>query len=71
MTKRFVVASDVNPRDGIGVELYVDEVLAVEVFRDDTLRARTVTLHVKSALLEDVESCIAKFRAENLWDFIE
>ncbi|MBM7424680.1 GNAT family N-acetyltransferase [Spongiibacter marinus] len=32
---RVVVASDINPRDGIGVEIYIDEDLVLEIFRDE------------------------------------
>ena len=31
----YVVASDVNPRDGIGLETYVNGSLLMEIFRDD------------------------------------
>lgn len=33
---RTVIASDVNKRDGIGVKIYRDNKLVVEIFRDDT-----------------------------------
>ena len=33
---RTIVASDVNLRDGIGVEIYRNNELVVEIFRDDT-----------------------------------
>ena len=65
------MASDVNPRDGIGVELYYDDTLIMEVFRDDAQRTRTVAFHVESVSVEDVEACIEKFREEDLWSFIE
>ena len=67
---KFVIASDINPRDGIGVELYLDSELQVEVFRDDTLKTRYVTLFKDNVELDHVEQCIAKFKQKNLWDFI-
>jgi len=67
---KFVIASDINRRDGIGVELYLDSELQVEVFRDDTLKTRYVTLFKDNVELDHVEQCIAKFKQENLWDFI-
>lgn len=32
---RVEIVSDVNQRDGIGVEIYQDNELIVEIFRDD------------------------------------
>lgn len=41
---RFEIASDVNSRDGIGVEIYRDNKLKVEIFRDDTKRNRIISI---------------------------
>ncbi|BFN13953.1 hypothetical protein FH712_15130 [Marinobacter nauticus] len=68
---RVVVASDVNPRDGIGVEIYQDDELVIEIFRDDTERTRTVTVFRDSVSLELMEKAIQRFKDEGLWDFIE
>lgn len=68
---RIIIASDVNPRDGIGVELYRNDEILVEVFRDDTKRTRTVSLFKDSVSLELVEEAIQKFKDAGLWDFIE
>jgi hypothetical protein len=68
---RVVIASDVNPRDGIGVEIYRDNELVVEIFRDDTKRTRTVTVFNESVSLELMEECIQIFRKEIPWGFIE
>lgn len=68
---RVVVASDVNPRDGIGVEIYRDDELIVEIFRDDTDRTRTVTVFKDSISLELMEEFIQIFKKEIPWDFIE
>ncbi|WP_053909481.1 hypothetical protein [Pseudoalteromonas sp. SW0106-04] len=68
---RVVVASDVNPRDGIGVEIYRDDELVVEIFRDDTERTRTVTVFKESISLELMEESIQTFKREISWDFIE
>jgi len=68
---RVVVASDVNPRDGIGVEIYRDDELIVEIFRDDTDRTRTVTVFKDSISLELMEESIQIFKKEIPWDFIE
>lgn len=68
---RVVVASDVNPRDGIGVEIYIDEDLVLEIFRDDTERTRTVTVFKEAVSLELMEESISIFKKEIPWDFIE
>jgi hypothetical protein len=41
---RIEIASDVNKRDGIGIEVYIDNKLIVEIFRDDTNLTRTITM---------------------------
>ena len=40
---RFEIASDVDERDGMGLEVYRDNELIVEIFRDDENKQRTVT----------------------------
>lgn len=40
---KIVVASDVNQRDGIGIEVYANEKLILEIFRDDTEKSKTIT----------------------------
>jgi len=41
---RIIIASDINKRDGIGVEIWREDKLVIEIFRDDTKRTRTVKL---------------------------
>ena len=67
---RVVIASDVNPRDGIGVEIYRDDELVVEIFRDDRERTRTVTVFKDSVSLGLMEESIQVFKKEIPWDFI-
>ena len=69
--EKVIVASDVNPRDGIGVEYYVNEELLVEVFRDDTERTRTVTVFKENVSLEQMERAISLFKQEITWEFTE
>ena len=66
-----IVASDVNPRDGIGVEIYVDDELLIEIFRDDTERTRVITTYRDVFSLEEMEGFIQIFKEEIPWDFIE
>ena len=68
---KVIVASDVNPRDGIGVEMYRDEELTIEIFRDDTERTRTVTVFKDNVSLEQMEKAIEIFKKEIPWEFIE
>ena len=68
---KVVVASDVNTRDGIGVEIYLGDELFVEIFRDDTKKSREVTLYKKDVPLELLEESISIFKKEIPWDFIE
>lgn len=70
-TEKVIVASDVNSRDGIGVELYDGDTLLVEIFRDDTERTRTVTVFQENVPLERMERAIELFKKEIPWDFIE
>ncbi|NBB32083.1 hypothetical protein [Cellulophaga sp. BC115SP] len=68
---RTIVASDVNLRDGIGVEIYRNDELVVEIFRDDTQLTRTVTIFKQEIGLELLEECIEIFKKEIPWDFID
>jgi len=67
---RTIIASDVSDRDGIGVEIYRDNELVVEILRDDTKCTRTVTIFKKDIGLELLEECIEIFKKEIPWDFI-
>lgn len=67
---RTIIASDGNQRDGIGVEIYRNDELVVEIFRDDTKCTRTVTIFRKDISLELLEESIAIFKKEIPWDFI-
>ncbi|MEC7518949.1 MAG: hypothetical protein VYE22_03735 [Myxococcota bacterium] len=63
-----LVASDVSGRDGIGVEIYADGELVLEIFRDDTARTRTVS-QFASLDFELLEQALAVFREKIPWDF--
>lgn len=68
---RVIIASDVNKRDGIGVEIYRNDELLVEIFRDDTKQTRTVTLYKQDIDLALIEESILTFKKEIPWDFID
>lgn len=68
----YTIASDVGTeRDGIGIEIYQDNQLLLEVFRDDRKKRREVTLYQPALDLELVEQAIALFKQEIPWDFQE
>lgn len=68
---RIEIASDVNTRDGIGIEVYKDNKLILEIFRDDTDKSRVITLWDKEIGLADMEYYIKIFKEEIPWEFIE
>lgn len=69
---RVEIASNVSGnRDGIGVQIYLDDELVIEIFRDDTKRTRTVTLFQQDVSLNFVEESIEKFKKEIPWEFID
>ena len=68
---RVIIASDVNERDGIGIEVYRNNKLVLEIFRDDTDRTRTVSIFQESVSLELMEESIQTFKKEIPWAFIE
>jgi hypothetical protein len=66
---RVEIVSDVSGRDGIGIEVYQNDELIVEIFRDDTQKTRTITNHKNDISVELMEECINIFRKEIPWDF--
>jgi len=61
---RVIIASDVIERDVIGVEIYRDNKLVIEIFRDDTKRTRTVTHYQQDISLDLLEESIQTFKKE-------
>ena len=69
---RVIIASDVSgDRDGIGVEIYRDDKIIIEIFRDDTKRTRTVTFFKQDISLDLLEESIQTFKKEIPWNFID
>ena len=68
---RFIIASDVDERDGIGIEIYRNDELMVEIFRDDENKTRTVVIYKDSISLELMEEALTIFKREIPWDFID
>ncbi|WP_191859355.1 hypothetical protein [Hanstruepera ponticola] len=67
---RVIIASDVNKRDGIGVEIYRNDELIAEIFRDDTEKTRMIRIFKESISLEQMEEFIQTFKREIPWEFI-
>ena len=57
----FIIASDINERDGIGIELWKGDELILEIFRDDEKKTKTVTLFKKSVSLDLMEKSLEFF----------
>jgi len=68
---RYVVASDVSTRDGVGLETYLADDLVMEIFRDDSERRIYVTLFADSVDLAVIESSIATFKEYPGVNYIE
>tara|TARA_R110002020_G_scaffold393527_1_gene603708 strand:- start:517 stop:795 length:279 start_codon:yes stop_codon:yes gene_type:complete len=68
---RVIIASDVNERDGIGVEIYRNDELIAEIFRDDTEKTRKIRIFKENISLELMEECIQTFKKEIPWEFIK
>ncbi len=69
---RIEIASDVSGnRDGIGVEIYRNDELLIEIFRDDSKLTRTITLWKQDISLELIEESIQDFKQKIPWDFIK
>ena len=69
---RIEIASDVSGnRDGIGVEIFRNDELLMEIFRDDTKLTRIVTLWKQDIPLELIEESIQDFKQNIPWDFIK
>ena len=68
---RTIISSDVNEREGIGVEIYRNDELVIEIFRDDNKLTRTVTIFKDEIALDLLEESIEIFKKEIPWNFID
>ena len=67
---RVIVASDVE-RDGIGIEVYRNDEMVVEIFRGDRDKTRTIKIFKETVSLDLMEECIKTFKKEIPWEFID
>lgn len=66
-----IIISDVNERDGIGIEIYQNDELVAEIFRDDSDKTRKISFFKQDISLELIEEGIMKFKKEIPWEFVE
>lgn len=59
-----IIASDVNERDAIGIEVWSNEQLLIEVFRDDVNEEYTISVYEEDLSLSLVEEAIKRFKQE-------
>ncbi|MBO6622530.1 MAG: hypothetical protein JJ892_07195 [Balneola sp.] len=59
-----VSVSDVNGRDGMGIEVWSKEKILIEIFRDDENENFNVTLFEESLPLKLIEESIEYFKHE-------
>jgi hypothetical protein len=55
--------------DGIGIEIWRNNNLIIEVRRNDTKKTRTITLYEKDLPLNLIEECIQAFKKDIPWDY--
>lgn len=59
-----IIVSDVHTRDGIGIEIWHDNKLLIEVFRDDGNKNYTFSTYESDLPLELIEESILQFKKE-------
>lgn len=64
-----IIFSDVSDRDGIGIEIWEDNEMIIEIFRDDSEQTREVTVFGEKVTLAKIEKAIEVFKQEIPWDF--
>ncbi len=68
---KYVVASDVCDRDGIGLEVYMNDEMVIEIFRDDESKLRTVSVFKNEIPLELLEQAVQEFKRKISWEFLD
>ena len=66
---KVLIASDISNRDGIGIEVSLNDEVLLEIFRDDEKKKREVTLYKKDLPLDLIEESIKEFKKEIPWEF--
>lgn len=67
----FIIATDVSSRDGIGIEIWKDNQLLFDIFRDDSKKTKVVTIYNGPVPVDLMEESIKRFKKEIPHDFID
>ena len=62
--KKIIIFTDTLNRDGIGIELYINDIMILEIFRDDSTNQKYINLLQKDVSLDLIEECISIFNRD-------
>lgn len=62
--KKIIIFTDTLNRDGIGIELYINDIMILEIFRDDSTNQKYINLFQKDVSLDLIEECISVFNRD-------
>tara|TARA_R110002073_G_scaffold89852_6_gene212484 strand:- start:4178 stop:4402 length:225 start_codon:yes stop_codon:yes gene_type:complete len=60
----FEIVSSGDKRDGLGIEVWLDEKLIIEIFRNDIKKIKEVSTYLNDIPLEVIEFSIEYFKKE-------
>ncbi|TRO66807.1 hypothetical protein [Christiangramia sabulilitoris] len=66
--EEILIISDTNERDGMGMEVWKNDKLILEIFTDDSKKTRTITFYEKEIPFEDMERYMIRYK-KDLWEF--
>lgn len=66
--EEIIIISDTNERNGMGLEVWKNDRLILEIFTDDTEKTRTMTFYEKEMPFKDMERYMIRYK-NDLWDF--
>lgn len=62
--KKIIIFTDTLNRDGIGIEFYINDIMILEIFRDDSTNQKYINLFQKDVSLDLIEECISVFNRD-------
>ena len=66
--EEILIISDTNERDGMGMEVWKNDKLILEIFTEDSKKTRTITFYEKEISFEDMERYMIRYK-KDLWEF--
>ncbi|WP_121347074.1 hypothetical protein [Gillisia mitskevichiae] len=66
--EEILIISDTNERDGMGLEVWKNDKLILEIFTDDCKKTRTITFYENEIPFEDMERYMIRYK-KDLWEF--